>query len=38
VPHITEDAFMAPHLQAGERLVGTGALPAAAEEATGPLH
>ena len=37
VPFVDKDTFMTPHLQAAERLVGTGALPAAAEEATGPL-
>ena len=37
VPFIDEDTFMTPHLQAAERLVGTGALAEAAEKATGPL-
>src|SRR5215211_7136618 len=37
VPFIGSDTFMAPHLEAAESLVNTGALIAAAEQAIGPL-
>ena len=37
VPFITEDTFMAPHLQTAEKLIASGALPEAAASATGPL-
>jgi histidine ammonia-lyase len=38
VPFIDRDAFMAPHLKAAEKLVGTRALTLAAEEALGSLR
>jgi len=37
IPFIQEDTFMAPHLEAAERLVSSRALIEAAERATGPL-
>ena len=37
VPFIESDTFMAPHLEAAESLVRSGALLAAAEETLGPL-
>src|SRR5918993_371134 len=37
IPFIERDAFMAPHLEAAERLVSSGALVGAAERAMGPL-
>jgi len=37
VPFIGSDTFMAPHLEAAESLVNTGAFIAAAEQAIGPL-
>ena len=37
IPFIAKDAFMAPYLQAAERMVRSGALVAAAEETLGPL-
>jgi histidine ammonia-lyase len=37
IPFVEGDTFMAPHLEAAERLVGLGALVEAAERATGPL-
>src|ERR687894_167125 len=36
-PPITDDAFMAPHLEVAERLVSSGALVEAAARAAGPL-
>jgi histidine ammonia-lyase len=38
VPFIDADIFMAPHLEAAEELVKTGALVQAAEEVSGPLQ
>jgi histidine ammonia-lyase len=38
VPFIDTDAFMAPHLEAAEKLVRTGALVDAAEEVVGSLR
>jgi histidine ammonia-lyase len=37
IPFIQSDTFMAPHLEAAERLVSSGALVGAAERAMGPL-
>jgi histidine ammonia-lyase len=37
VPFIEEDTFLAPHLQAAEGMVRSGAILAAAEEKVGPL-
>jgi histidine ammonia-lyase len=37
IPFIQGDTFMAPHLEAAERLVSSGALVEAAERAIGPL-
>jgi len=37
IPFIEADTFMAPHLEAAERLVGSGALVDAAETTLGPL-
>jgi histidine ammonia-lyase len=37
IPFIESDTFMAPHLEAAERLVSTGTLIEAAERAMGPL-
>jgi len=37
VPFITQDTFMAPHLETATDLVTIGALPEAAERAAGPL-
>ena len=37
VPFIDADTFMAPHLQAAEEMVRSGALVAAAEQSLGPL-
>jgi histidine ammonia-lyase len=37
IPFIQGDTFMAPHLEAAERLVSSGALVGAAERAMGPL-
>ena len=37
VPFIDADVFMAPHLQAAENMVRSGALVAAAEQSLGPL-
>ena len=37
VPFVEGDTFMAPHLEAAEGLVSTGALVDAAEQASGPL-
>src|SRR5215210_4296635 len=37
IPFIESDTFMAPHLEAAERLVSSGALVGAAERAIGPL-
>jgi histidine ammonia-lyase len=37
IPFIDADTFMAPHLEAAEAMVRSGALVAAAEEAIGPL-
>ena len=37
IPFVDGDTFMAPHLEAAERLVSSGALVGAAERATGPL-
>jgi histidine ammonia-lyase len=37
IPFIESDTFMAPHLEAAERLVSRGALTEAAERALGPL-
>jgi histidine ammonia-lyase len=38
MPFIDADIFMAPHLQAVEAMVGSGALVAAAEQTVGPLE
>jgi histidine ammonia-lyase len=38
MPFIDADLFMAPHLQAVEAMVGSGALVAAAEQTVGPLE
>jgi histidine ammonia-lyase len=38
IPFIERDTFMAPHLEAAERLVGSGALVEAAAQAIGPLN
>ncbi len=38
IPLIDGDTFMAPHLEATEKLVKTGVLARAAEEAAGPLR
>ena len=38
IPFIDADTFMAPHLEAAEAMVRSGALVAAAEEAAGPLQ
>ena len=38
IPFIDADTFMAPHLEAAEAMVRSGALIAAAEEAAGPLR
>ncbi|HEX5913732.1 MAG TPA: aromatic amino acid lyase, partial [Rubrobacter sp.] len=37
IPFVERDTFMAPHLEAAERLVGSGALVEAAAQAIGPL-
>jgi len=37
IPFIEDDIFIAPHLEAAERLVGSGALVDAAETTLGPL-
>lgn len=37
VPFIQTDTFMAPHLEAAQRLIGAGGLPGAAEAILGPL-
>ncbi|HWS81138.1 MAG TPA: aromatic amino acid lyase, partial [Rubrobacter sp.] len=38
IPFIESDTFMAPHLEAAERLVNSGALVEAAEQEIGPLN
>src|SRR5215204_4298449 len=38
IPFIDRDTFMTPHLKTAEKLVSTGALAQAAEEALGPLQ